>query len=562
MKWKSLFTFLLSSLLLACSSTNSPSPTSIDTRSHDPTTSQACSSFCLDNSDHCVFGANQDNQIDDGLLFVNKRNVLKTAWDPSTMGEYAHWISRYGSVTIVHAGYQMAWAGMNEAGLMIGTMALGETQNPPPDERPPLASSFWAQYQLDNHGTVEEVIASDSLVRIDDTVDHYLICDRKGECATIEFLEGKMVAHTSETLPVKALTNSVYQEALDFWEDGGLIRGVRVHDVGPDSPVEEAGIRPGDWITAIGEVKLDGDDPVATLISEINANYAVGDEVHLSVLHQGDQEPVTVSLKLKSYITEEGEEIPVMGRIALSSGNSLYRFVTLAERLEAYELTNSEQAVTYAFDTLAEVAGDSNAWQIVFDPANLVLYFRTNRNPQIRYLDFSKLDFSCQTPVRMLDVHADGSGDISDDLVVYSHAVSYNHTIRFVEQYERLDLPPLLVEALLRGLEGFPCKEGDASAQPDSINLEYCDPFLSPRVTWIGLTIALNAWPFWLPLTLLSLAYVIWRMTRGESTIWRKRLVWILMVALFGPLGLLIYLIVYRKRDRFSETAAPPIEGA
>ena len=513
MKWKLLITFLLAFLLLSGShSTNLKILAPSDIHSNDIAANQACSSFCLDNGDHCVFGANQDNQIDIGQIFVNKRNVLKTAWDPSTMGEFARWISRYGSVTIVHAGYQMAWAGMNEVGLMISTMALGATQNPPQDERPPLASSFWAQYQLDNHSTIDEVIASDPLVRIHDTVDHYLICDRNGDCATIEFLEGKMVAHSNETLPLKALTNSTYQEAIDFWEEGGSIRGIRVHEVGPDSPIEKAGIKPGDWITAIGEVKLDGDNPVATLISEINANYAVGDEVHLSVLNQGDQEPVTVTLKLKSYITEEGEEIPVMGRIALSSGNSLYRLVTLAEKLEAYELSNSKQAVAYAFETLAEVALNSNAWQLVFDPANLVLYLRSKGNPAIRYVDFSQLDFSCQTPVTMLDVHTGGPGAINGEFEPYSHQVSLAHITEFIDRYERIEMSPLILDILLSGLERFPCMEGNQAAMEEpTLYLDDHRPLITPRIEWIFIWILQGFWPVWILLIVASLILVFRR---------------------------------------------------
>ena len=97
--------------------------------------------------------ANLDNTLEMGLLFVNKRHVLKTTWDPSTSGEYARWISRYGSVTINFLGYQMAWAGMNEAGLMISTMSLNDTQGPSPDEKLPFESPFWMQYQLDLHNT-------------------------------------------------------------------------------------------------------------------------------------------------------------------------------------------------------------------------------------------------------------------------------------------------------------------------------------------------------------------------------------------------------------------------
>ena len=109
-----------------------------------------------------MFGSNQDNPIDAAMLAVKKRQVIKTAWEPSTTGEYARWISRYGSVTFDYAGYQMAWAGMNEAGLMLSTMALRKTRNPAPDSRPPLQSAFWMQYLLDSYSTVEEVIASDA----------------------------------------------------------------------------------------------------------------------------------------------------------------------------------------------------------------------------------------------------------------------------------------------------------------------------------------------------------------------------------------------------------------
>jgi penicillin V acylase-like amidase (Ntn superfamily) len=362
MRNKLLGTVLLLAVLLIGCTQRAASPTSA---------CRACTSFCLDTSDGCVFGANQDNPIDAGLLFVNKRRVVKSGWEPSTTGEYARWTSKYGSVTIVHAGYQMAWAGMNEAGLMISTMALDKTENPAPDARPPLASSFWAQYQLDNHSTVDEVIASDSRVRIADTVDHYLVCDRKGNCATIEFLGGKMVHHSGDSLPVNVLANSTYQRSVRVWQKG------------------------------------------------------------------------------------------------VARDSSLRRFAKAADRVKRFEPGSAESAVDYAFDTLADVALDINAWRIVFDPVNLRVHFRTNRNPQRRYVEFSKLDFSGRTPVMMLNVHADLSGDVSDDLVVYSHEVSLKHAIDFFEKYERLDYPPAFLDAMLRRLENFLYEEADVSTPPD-----------------------------------------------------------------------------------------------
>ena len=448
---------LLTFLLAGSSPVIAPSmPAQVDMPAILPAASQACTSFCLDNGDHCVFGANQDNPIDAGLLFVNKRNVQKTGWDPSTTCKYPRWVSKYGSVTIVHAGYQMAWAGMNEAGLMLSTMALDQTRNPARDARPPLVSAFWMQYQLDNHSTVAEVMASDAYLRIADTVDHYLVCDRKGDCAVIEFLDGQMVYYTRESLPVKALTNSPYQASLQAW------------------------------------------------------SYGLVD-------------------------------------------NSLRRFAQAAERAKAFQPTSAPAAVDYAFDTLAQVALDVNAWHIVFDPVNRQVHLRTNKNPQRRYVDFGKLDFSCRTPVTMLDVQANLAGGVSGSFVPYSHEVSLAHTLGFFAKYERLNYPPFLIETLLRGLESSPCREGDT---PVSAGLmEAYSSLLPPTVTWVGLAVFYRAWPVWVLLTLLSLAFVIWRLARQGPAPWRRRLIWVLAVAIWGPFGLLIYLVVHRKHRRVPETS-------
>jgi len=422
----------------------------MDVLSHLPTASQACTSFCLDNGDHCVFGANQDNTVDIGLLFVNKRGVSKTGWQPSTSGEYARWTSRYGSLVFGYAGYQLAWAGMNEAGLMVSTMALDKTREPAPDARPPLLSPFWIQYLLDCCSTIQEVIASDARVRVADIVDHYLICDRTGACATLEFLEGKLVYHTGQDLPVKALTNTIYQDAVRSWQTGSV----------PD--------------------------------------------------------------------------------------DSRRRFAMAADRVRSFQPTDTEATVNYAFDTLGKVAMDFNAWRIVFDPAHLRVYFRTNKNPQIRSVDFAKLDFSCGSPVMLLDIQADLSGDVSDKFVPYSHEASLHHTLRFVEQYGRSDYPPLVLDVLLRGLTSFSCTDNPVSTTTGRL-VSY-RPLIPPIVTWVGLTVLRYAGPIWIPLTVLSLVFVIWRLTRGSPLSWNIRLAWVLVVAFFGPLGLLAYVLVSWKR--------------
>jgi len=171
-----------------------------------------------------VYGTNLDNHLYEGLLFVNHRDVQKTGLMPSTEGKHANWISKYGSVTFNFGGYQHVWAGMNEAGLVMSTMFLEETQPPVLDKRLPVSSGFWMQYLLDNCSTVEEVIASDRQVANIETVDHHLVCDSKGNSAVIEFLGDKMVYHTGVGMPMNVLTNSTYEESIKSRKERRLWR--------------------------------------------------------------------------------------------------------------------------------------------------------------------------------------------------------------------------------------------------------------------------------------------------------------------------------------------------
>ncbi|MBN1938331.1 MAG: linear amide C-N hydrolase [Candidatus Aminicenantes bacterium] len=185
-----------------------------------------CSSLVFFNKGFPIFATNYDNSFEPGQLFINRRGLRKTGWEAGTTGQIASWTSRYGSVTIACAGYQLAWGGMNEAGLCFSTMSLSATRVPPSDERPHLAGAFWWQYILDTCATIEDLRTAAEKVRISDTEDHYLVCDRTGACAVVECLEGRMIIRTGPDLPVRALANATYGESLAFWRSK------------PDGPVD------------------------------------------------------------------------------------------------------------------------------------------------------------------------------------------------------------------------------------------------------------------------------------------------------------------------------------
>jgi penicillin V acylase-like amidase (Ntn superfamily) len=177
----------------------------------------ACTTFCISTESELVFGKNYDWSISYGLVLVNKKNVEKTAFIIN--GNPAKWVSKYGSVSFNQFGREFPSGGMNESGLVIELMWLDDTKYPEPDDRPVVGGTLsWIQYQLDNSATIEDVVASDKFIRIsqNSVPIHYLLADKSGKCMAVEFLDGKMVYHTGETMMVKTLTNDTYEKSVEY----------------------------------------------------------------------------------------------------------------------------------------------------------------------------------------------------------------------------------------------------------------------------------------------------------------------------------------------------------
>jgi penicillin V acylase-like amidase (Ntn superfamily) len=178
----------------------------------------ACTSVCLSKDGQVVFGNNLDWFINEGVVVINKRKVKKRgAWGANP----PEWISKYASVTTNQSGNGFPCRGMNEAGLVIGEMWLGQTGYPDRDSRPSVNTDQWQQYQLDNCATIEEVLATDKVLRIDkdEYKSHFFICDASGKCATIEWIDGKLRALAGDEVKIKAMVNSPYAECLARGDD-------------------------------------------------------------------------------------------------------------------------------------------------------------------------------------------------------------------------------------------------------------------------------------------------------------------------------------------------------
>ena len=106
--------------------------------------------------------------------------------------------------------------------------------------------------------------------------------------------------------------------------------------------------------------------------------------------------------------------------------------------VKGYDPHPTDKPVEYAFNILKEVEQDSSKtqWSIVYDIAALKIHFRTYGNQKIRYFDLNSFDFACSTPVKVMDVGVDLSGDIGDKFIEYSYLANRNHIRKFyLESY-------------------------------------------------------------------------------------------------------------------------------
>lgn len=146
------------------------------------------------------------------------------------------WTSKYGSVIV--AGYNAGSAdGINEKGLVANLLYLAESDYGNANKGKPLLSiSAWAQYVLDNFGTVAEAVealAKEPFAIIAPVLPngapaqlHLSLSDATGDSAIFEYVAGQLLIHHGKQYTV--MTNSpIFDKQLalnSYWEGiGGLV---------------------------------------------------------------------------------------------------------------------------------------------------------------------------------------------------------------------------------------------------------------------------------------------------------------------------------------------------
>jgi choloylglycine hydrolase len=157
------------------------------------------------------------------------------------------------------------------------------------------------------------------------------------------------------------------------------------------------------------------------------------------VVHTGDQLAVP-TLTNNTYEESLSYAKHIDPQKARSGNTSLDLFTRAAHETEEFEkqTLSERQAVAYAFEVLSDVAQTDakrfeeafkaqntpvknwTQWSIVYDQKRDKIYFRTLQSPQIKMIDIRAFDYSCGTPVKLLDINAGDEGDVTAKFTNYT----------------------------------------------------------------------------------------------------------------------------------------------
>lgn len=143
---------------------------------------------------------------------------------------------------------------------------------------------------------------------------------------------------------------------------------------------------------------------------------------------------------------------------ALEGRGSLQRFARAATTAERFAEKGGKDPIRLAFDTLDDVAqGDYTKWSIVYDLPARRIHWRTLGNRSMRFVELKAFDFSCASPVKVLDINT-GQGNVTARFSNYTPEVNRSLVERSVRKTEFLaGMPPEEITEIARQPESTSC---------------------------------------------------------------------------------------------------------
>ncbi|MBI4249187.1 MAG: hypothetical protein HY611_06770 [Elusimicrobia bacterium] len=367
-----------------------------------PGRSPACTSGCTRNLPEVgpIVMKSYDWDNRDGIVVLNQTHIHKTAVGVSNPKK---WVSKYFSVTFNQWGMQMPMGGMNEKGLVVEIMKVGDFKEsgtsaelakrdfPTKKEgREALNQLQWVQYILDMAGDLDEAktLAEEKVYAVphfsvvgvkafDIDPVHYLVCDVNAECRIFEYKRKKLLVTKKRSwdgLPTKTFAKGAFPFGTDHVSSS--------HDL-----VET---------------------PMVPVLAN---NYIYTDGM---CLEKYLEVPDGTKCKTVHDCHEACKE--------MKKADSTRRFVFAAKKLNAVPagLHTPAEAAHYGFEELTpEVCNGDTQWQIIYLPKSMDVYWKSIEDCKPKHKSRGHVNLhaamdgaaSCRTGKEIVVYDLDGSID-------------------------------------------------------------------------------------------------------------------------------------------------------
>lgn len=158
--------------------------------------------------------------------------------------------------------------------------------------------------------------------------------------------------------------------------------------------------------------------PLHYIVCEATGKCAVFDHLNGNlVVTTGAKLPVQL---ITNYLYSES--VAKLSKPISMAPQADTRFERAAQLLSQFKPV--QDPISYSFAVLRSIGqGDFSKWNIVFRLDTKRIYFRSLRANTIKTFSLTDFDFSCATPVEMLDINSKASGEVASQFQSYDPAV-------------------------------------------------------------------------------------------------------------------------------------------
>lgn len=180
------------------------------------------------------------------------------------------------------------------------------------------------------------------------------------------------------------------------------------------------------------------------------------------VVHRGKDLPIAV-LANNTYANSWEAVKNLYGASNVSiRDNSDARFAKACKMVKDFQDQSlSTPVVDYSFKILNAVSqGDYTKWSIVYDLVAKKLYFKTNKYPQVKSLEFSAFDFNCTATAKAFDMNQATTGSVSNSFISFTSDFNKKITEATVKDSRgEVNIKKEEMEALIGYAETIRCKQ-------------------------------------------------------------------------------------------------------